>query len=68
MNGDGTRIVLDSREYGKDYTTMTLRLASAAVTENYQRYPVTTRILIKFYDKDDETKFLFNLTDRKSVV
>ena len=60
MNGDGTRIVLNSREYGKDYTTMTLRLASAAVTENFTRYPVTTRILIKFYDKDDENKVVFS--------
>lgn len=60
MNGDGTRLVLGSREYGKDYTTMTLRLESAAVTENFQRYPATTRILIKFYDKDDENKVVFS--------
>lgn len=60
MNGDGTRIVLNSREYGKDYTTMILRLESAAVTENFTRYPVTTRILIKFYDKNDETKVVFS--------
>lgn len=60
MNGEGTKIVLNSREYGNDYTTMTLRLASAAVTEGFNKYPVTTRILIKFYDKDDENKVVFS--------
>lgn len=60
MNGEGTKIVLDSREYGNDYTTMTLRLASAAVTQGFNKYPVTTRILIKFYDKDDENKVVFS--------
>lgn len=60
MNGEGTRIVLKSREYGNDYTTMTLRLASAAVTESFNKYPVTTRILINFYDKNDENKIAFS--------
>lgn len=60
MNGEGTKIVINSREYGKDYTTMTLRLESAAVTGGFNNYPVTTRILIKFYDKDDENKVVFS--------
>lgn len=60
MNGEGTRIVLNEREYGNDYTTMTLRLTSAAVTQGFNKYPVTTRILIKFYDKDDENKVVFS--------
>ena len=60
MNGNGTRIVLNSREYGKDYTTMTLRLESVAVTESFKSYPATTRILIKLYDKDDENKVVFS--------
>lgn len=60
MNGEGTRIVLNSREYGDDYTAITLRLASAAVTGVFTEYPVTTRILIKFYDKDDENKVVFS--------
>lgn len=59
MNREGTRIVLDSREYGGDYTTMTLRLASAAVAGVFTIYPVTTRILIKFYDKADENRVIF---------
>lgn len=60
MNGEGTKIVLNSREYGNDYTTMTLRLGSAAVTQGFNKYPVTTRILIKFYGKNDENKVVFS--------
>ena len=60
MNGEGTKIVLNEREYGNDYTTLTLKLGSAAVTGGFNKYPVTTRILIKFYDKNDENKVVFS--------
>lgn len=60
MNGEGTRIVLNSREYGDNYTTITLKLERTAVTDRFGEYPVTTRILIKFYDKNDENKVVFS--------
>lgn len=59
MNGEGTSIRMLSRIIGNDYTSLQLRLESIAVTGNFTSYPTTTRILVRFYDKDDESKVVF---------
>ena len=60
MNGDGTKIQMYNRVYGADYTTLKLQLQNAAVTNSFEAYPVTTRILVQIYDADDETKVVFS--------
>lgn len=59
MNGIGTSIRMSSRIIGDDYTSVQIRLESAAITDAFTLFPTTTRILVKFYDADDESKLLF---------
>ena len=59
MNGEGTSIRMLSRIIGNDYTSLQLRFDSIAVTSDFNTYPTTTRILVRFYDKDDESKVVF---------
>lgn len=59
MNGEGTSIRMQYRIIGDDYTSLKLTLESAAVTGDFNRYPATTRILVRFYDKNDESKVVF---------
>ena len=59
MNGEGTSIQMLYRIIGDDYTSLQLRFKSAAVTSSFVNYPTTTRILVRFYDKDDESKMIF---------
>ena len=60
MNQDGTRILMYDRSYGKDYTTMKLRLQAVEVSSAFASYPVTTRILVQIYDVKDDTKVVFS--------
>lgn len=59
MNGEGTSIRMLSRIIENDYTSLQLRLDSIAVTNDFNSYPATTRILVRFYDKNDESKVVF---------
>lgn len=60
MNGEGTKIQMYERVYGEDYTSLKLSLNEATVTNSFESYPVTTRILVQIYDKNDENKVVFS--------